>query len=287
MEVKALFWRRISRFGLGSENPKQTYQEKPMRHKELLAVLLLATLLCAAQSTTLYDSFDHKFLNPSRWAYAFCFSGSGLELECVREIRDEQLHVAHRGFGLTDSNSGLQNGGAGVGFANSETIKTIKTDVVVRSVLESPCAANPGYGSNAGIWGTFFNAGSGDPNDDVGAALNLKRVYSDPPGQLIVIGQTFHAGIYSSYFTIGTVSIGTPVTLTLSWDQPNHQFLISLTNKVTHVTTTGTMPYTFSDTTPVAGPAKTLGVGGFASNCTANSTSMYVDALFGKVYIGQ
>ena len=47
------------------------------------------------------------------------------------------------------------------------------------------------------------------------------------------------------------------------------------------------MPYTFSDTTPVAGSAMTLGAGGFAANCTANSTSMYVDAYFGNVYVGR
>ena len=56
----------------------------------------------------------------------------------------------------------------------------------------------------------FFNPGSGNPNDDVGAALNLKRVASDPPGQLQVIGQTFQAGIYSPYTSLGWVAIGTP-----------------------------------------------------------------------------
>ena len=45
------------------------------------------------------------------------------------------------------------------------------------------------------------------------------------------------------------------------------------TNKLTHVTTVGNMPYSFSDT-PVAGPAKVLQTAGFARNCTANSTSM-------------
>lgn len=258
-----------------------------MRHKGFLGVLLSATLYCTAQTTTLYDNFDHKLLNPSRWAYAFCFSGSGLELECVREIRDEQLHLVHRSFGLTNSDSGAQNGGAGVGFANSATIKTVKTDLVVRHLEESPCAANPSFGGGANIWGTFFNDGSGDPNNDVGAQLGLTRFASDPPGQLTVRGQTFHAGIYSNFFTLGTVSIGTPVTITLRWDQPNHQFLISLTNRVTHVTTVGTMTYTYSDTTPVAGSAMTIGVGGFAANCTANSTSMYVDAYFDNVYVGR
>jgi len=237
-----------------------------------LAVPLFASLLSTAQTVTLYDNFNQRFINPLRWAYAFCFSGSGLELECVREIRDEQLHIAHRGFGLTTSDTGAQNGGSGVGFANSQRIKTVRTDLVIRSLVEVPCAANsnPGFGGGANIWGTFFNDGSGDPNNDVGAQLGLTRFASDPPGQLTVRGQTFHAGIYSNFFTLGTVSIGTPVTITLSWDQPNHQFLIRLTNRETYVTTVGTMPYTYSDTTPVAGSAMTLGAGGFASNCTTN-----------------
>src|SRR5215469_3377891 len=200
-------------------------------HYRLVALLIFATLPCAAQTLRPYDDFDHKFIDLSRWAYAFCFSSNGPELECVREIRDERLHIAHRSFGLSNSNTGLLNGGAGVGFANSETIKAVKTDLVVRSVVQVPCAANPTYfyGASAGIWGTFFNDGSGDPNNDVGAQLRAGRLSSDPPGQLTVTGQTFHAGVYSDFFTIGTVAIGTPITITLSWDQPNHQFVIGFT----------------------------------------------------------
>ena len=78
-------------------------------HFRLVALLIFATLPCAAQTLTLYDNFDHKFINPSRWAYAFCSNTP--ELECVREIRDERLHLAHRTFGLTNSNTGQQNGG--------------------------------------------------------------------------------------------------------------------------------------------------------------------------------
>src|SRR5215469_13732922 len=256
-------------------------------HYTLGESLLFEALRCADEDLSVCENFKYKFINHSRWEYAFCFSSNGPELECVREIRDEQLHIAHRSFGLTNSNTGQLNGGAGIGFANSQTIKAVQTDLVVRSMVEVPCAvANPTYGASANIWGTFFNDGSGDPNNDVGASLGVTRFVSDPPGQLTVRGQTFHAGIYSSFFTIGTVAIGTPITITLRWDQPNHQFLISLTNKTTHVTTNGAMPYTFSDTTPVAGSAMTLGTGGNAANCTANLTSSYVDALFSNVYVG-
>lgn len=252
-----------------------------------VGLMIIVDWTCVAQNLIHYDDFGRRFINPSKWAYALCFSSNGPEMECVREIRDEQLHLVHRHFGVKVDDGGQQNGSALVGFANAQNIKAIRTDVTVRSNLEVACAANPSFGSNTGLWGTFFNAGSGNPNDDVGAALNLKRVASDPPGQLNVIGQTFHAGIYSPYTSLGWVAIGPPVAITLAWDQPNHQFAISLTNKITHVTTSATMPYTFADTTPVAGPAKVMEAGGFASDCTANATSLYVDAVFDNVYIGQ
>lgn len=256
-------------------------------YKKLVALLIFTTLPCAAQILKYYDDFDCRLINSSKWAYALCFSSSGLEMECVREISERQLHLTHRHFGVPADDGGQQNGSALVGFANAQNIKAIRTDVTVRSNVEVGCATNPSYGPNTGLWGTFFNAGSGDPNDDVGAELNLKRVPSDPSGQLNVIGQTFHAGIYSPYTSVGWVTIGTPVTITLAWDQPHHQFFISLKNKITHAVTSPTMPYTFSDLTPVAGPAKTMGAGGFASDCGANPTSLYVDAVFDNVYIGQ
>jgi hypothetical protein len=258
-----------------------------MKYKRLITLLIISTLPAAAQTLKSYDDFDHKFINSAKWAYAVCFSSSGLEMECVREIRDGQLHLTHRHFGVQADDGGQQNGSAVVGFANAQKIKIIRTDVTVRSNVEVACPTNPSFGSNTGLWGTFFNAGSGDPNDDVGAELNLKRIPSDPPGQLNVIGQTFHAGIYSPYTSLGSVVIGTSVTITLAWDQPHHRFGISLAKKNTDEVTTATMPYTFDDTTPVAGPAKTMGAGGFASDCSANPTSIYVDAVFDNVYIGQ
>jgi hypothetical protein len=38
-------------------------------------------------------------------------------MECVREIRDEQLHLMHRHFGVQVNDGGQQNGSALVGFA--------------------------------------------------------------------------------------------------------------------------------------------------------------------------
>jgi hypothetical protein len=145
---------------------------------------------------------------------------------------------------------------------------------------------NPSYGGNAGIVATFSNAGSGDPSDDVGAQLLLGREFSDPPGQLTVLGQFFQNGVYTNFF-LGNVSLGTPVTVTLAWDKPNHQFLTNWTNDLTHVTTQGTMPYRFSDITPAANPTKNLQVDTLPSNCTAAQTWVYVESIFDYVYVGR
>lgn len=256
-------------------------------YKKFLAILIFVTLPCAAQTLKLYDDFNHKFIDPSKWGYALCFSGNGLEMECVREINDGQLHLTHRHFGVRVDDGNLQNGSATMGFANANNIKAIRTDVTVRSSVEVPCAANPSFGSGVGIWGKFFNAGSGDPNDDVGATVNLGRHSYDPPQQLNLMAQVFHAGIYTQPALVGSTTIGTPVTISASWDQPNHQFTFHLTNKATHVTTSLNIPYTFSDTTLAADPGKVLEASGWASDCAANATSIYVDAVFANVYVAQ
>ena len=146
--------------------------------------------------------------------------------------------------------------------------------------------ANPGFGGFAAVLARFFNAGSGDPSDDVGASLHFGRVSSDPKGQLTVLAVSFHNGNYS-FIWLGNVLLGTPVTATLTWDQANHQFLFSWTNSVTHVKTNGAMPYSFSDTTPAADPTKSLELELFPANCTARQTWVYTDARFDNVYIGQ
>jgi hypothetical protein len=258
-----------------------------MQHKRLLAVLLFATLPCAAQTKILLDNFDHKYLDPARWyPVPACYSGAGLEMECVRVIEDEKLRLAHRNFGQRNSDSGSQFGWATAFINHAETVKRVTSDLVVRRIDAVPCAANPGFAGQALIDASFFNGGSGDPNDDVGAQLAFGRSPSDPPGQLVVYAQIFHGNQFGiGFVTLGNSALGTPMTASLAWDQPNHQFLASWTNKTTQVTTATTLPYSFSDIAPAVNPSKILEVSDFPSNCTANQTSVFVDALFGNVYI--
>jgi hypothetical protein len=258
-----------------------------MKHIRLLA-LLFASLSCAAQTKTPYDNFDHKFLSPSLWnPFPACITSNGRELECVRRIEDEKLHLANRSFGDRSSNTGLQDGFASIDFVNPNSIKSITTDIVVRSVEEVPCAANPGFGGSAIVYATFFNTGTaGDHNDDVSAQVVVGRAASDPPGQVTVSTSIQHHGDDIDGQSLGSVPLGTPVTVSLTWDQANQQILVSWTNKTTQAAVSTTLPYTFSVTAPAAVPLRRMQANGFPANCTANQTSVFVDAFFYNVYFG-
>ncbi|SRR6266567_1788689 len=256
-----------------------------MKYKGLLPVPLFASLFCAAQTTTLYDNFNRRFINPLLWNTS-CYTTS-LSQECATEIAAGRLRLARRITGNRDTNTGSQFGSASAFFFNPAVIKSITTDLVVQDIEESACIASPGSAGFAAINARFFNAGSGDQSDDVGASLHFGRADSDPRGQLTVLGNFFHNGSYNNFILLGNVAMGTPVTATLKWDQTHHQFLFSWTNNLTHVKTNGAMPYSFSDTTSAADPTKSLEEELLPQNCTATQTWVYTEALFDNVYIGQ
>lgn len=253
----------------------------------LVAVIAFATLPCVAQAQTqvLYDNFDSKFLNQSLW-YSVC-GGFSVTENCATDIQDEHLHLARGLTGNSDSNSGTNGGAATAFFIGPFAINSISTDIVVRNVEEIRCTTNTGFGGHADIIARFFNSGSGSVNDDVGASLFIGRGASDPKGQLYVMGNYFTNGDYSHVVWLTNITIGTPVTVTLRWDQPNHRFLYSVTNKLTLITSSGMLAYPYSDTMPAVDPEKHLDVEIFPANCTSNQTWVHADALFGNVYVGQ
>lgn len=257
-----------------------------MKHNVVFGFLLFTVLSCAAQSTRLYDDFNHRFLDPGRWSTMnACWTANGQEQECAREIQNGQLHLAHRNYGNRDADTGFQFGSANVVFAHPSWIKSITTEITVVQTAESPCTANPEFGAAAQIDATFFNTGSRNPSDDVAGHLAFGHNSTTPAGQTFVFAQISQGNNYFGYTSLGNVPIGTPVTATLTWDQPNHQFVVSWTNLMTNVTTAATMPYSFADTTPATNPSKDLSVNTFPANCTVKPAWVFVEATFDNVYI--
>ena len=113
------------------------------------------------------------------------------------------------------------------------------------------------------------------------------RVFTDPKGQITVFGQINQGPNFFFYTSLGTVQMGTPVRAALVWDQSNHQFLISWTDRVTGVKTKGTMPYSLNDTAPPTTPSGSLNVSTFPANCTANQTWVYMETEFDNVQIAK
>ena len=257
-----------------------------MRINQLLTVLLFSAALCAAQTTTtLYDNFNQRFLNQSLW-FSVC-GGFSVTENCATDVVAGNLHLARGMTGNNDTDTGQNYGQGTVFFLNPVGIKSIATDIFVLDISEVTCAANPDFGGHADIIARFFNAGDGTQDDDVGASIFIGRAASDPKGQLSIGANYFHGGDFSHFIPLGTVNIGTPITARVTWDQANHRFLYSWTNKLTHVTTPGVLTYNLSDTTPAADPEKHLDVEIFPANCTTSTTWQHAEALFDNVFVGQ
>jgi hypothetical protein len=280
-----------------------------MRHFELgirlhsLALVFAVALTPAAwaqkpqqtstQSSTqppsiLYDDFNQPLIDPLRWITGgACYSSNFNEMECVRAIQAGKLLLAHRNFGQRDSDTGNQFGSSFLNVINPGSIRSIAANIVVRDIEELPCAANPQFGGAVQINATFFNAGSGNSADDVGAQFALGHSFTDPRGQLFVFAQIFQGFNYFGFVPIGNASIGSPITATLTWDKANHQFIATETDDITHVKNQITLPYSFSDSTPATNPTKQLTVVNFPANCTSHAAWVYTEATFDNVRVGQ
>ncbi len=262
-------------------------------------LLIPACLFCvcfsaqaqSSQELSIYDNFNQQFLNPSKWATSSpCFTWS--VLECVREIQNGRLRLAVRGYGATNSNQGTQYGESELHFINPTPIRTIAAELVVRRTSAQSCAANanPDEGGHAHslLSGTFFNSGSGSPDDDVQAFLILDRFSSDPQG-VTSVGAFMHwQGQFFGGVGLGTVNGGQRIDAQLRWDRRNHQFVASWTDVATGNTTQAVMPYSMPDSAPAAAPDKLLGVRIFTPNCIG--TQMLVvdlETTFDNVRVGK
>jgi hypothetical protein len=252
-----------------------------------------------AQSSTnlvLYDNFDERFLDPSKW-YGLT-AANDRTLEFVREIQDDRLRLAVRTYGATNSNQGNQFGQSELHFTNPASVRSIATEFAIRRASALGCPTNPGMpsGGGASIIGRFFNSGSGNVGDDVDVNLIFGHSSDIPPGVAWVVvfmhwqGQYFYVGpggtISGQFVSFGSINVGQKVIAQLSWDQPRHQFVASFTDVVTGKVTQVLLPYTMPDTTPPASTDKVLAVRTSATNCVGTQTFADMEATFDKVWIG-
>jgi len=198
------------------------------------------------------------------------------------QIRDGKLHLAARNIGSNGGNTDIQWSQSDLFFVNANAITSITADVTVRSASGTNCPLNPAqHGAQVRIGGTFFNSGSGNSGDDLTA-----YVIANHYGQITDYGIWWGWENQSQWVHLTDFPMGTPVTTTIRWDQPNHRFIALLKVK-NGLYLMGTSSYAVPDSTPPASPSKSLSAATYAPNCTVQITTSEVEANFDNVIINQ
>jgi hypothetical protein len=249
--------------------------------------MLAVSTDCVAQNNPsdavdrVYDNFNEKWIDPTRWLTGppDCW---GLTLECVRQIRDGKLYLEVRNIGWSGGNSDIQGAVSDLFFPAANSITNITADVTVRSASGTNCPLNPQQsGAQVRIGGTFFNSGTGNPADDLSAYV-IANHHDDVVDYGIWWGwENQSQWVHLTYFPMGT-----PVTTTMRWDQPNHQF-IAILKTPNGLPVWGTSRYAIADRTPPANPSKSLSAFTYAPNCTVQMTTSEVEANFDNVIINK
>ena len=270
-----------------------------MKRIVILAVILLACLASAAQAqqqgnqnqngqgakVVYYDTFNERFLDLTKWLPWGPACVWGTTYECVREIQNGRLRVATRNIGAKDSDSGFQFTDNSLNFVNPNAINSITADATLSQFNGVPCSTNVDQLSIVvlKVTGLFFNTGTLDPNDDIGNDVYLWIDVSDP--KTVRVGDWCPACVGMGAY-MGTYPIGTPLTLSNTWDKTNHQFIATV--KITGDSGQGkrfVVPYLTSDTTPPVNPSKELLTYVYSANCSSAQTSTYFEAFFDNVII--
>lgn len=268
-----------------------------------LFVLLAIVTVAQTESLVTYDHFGGSFIDPAKWTvFAPCATvtlspsvqaQNPSTYDCVREQRDDALRLGLRAYSSNTSDTGILFSGSGVQFRNPGGINTIQLKTTINSFSSAGCPANPEPAHPQFlISGRYFNTGSGNSQDDVQAYVMIERTSDDLslPQTTLRVGAFMSVG--STFFNnvdLGTVQIGEEATLTLTWKPAEKIFLAQVVRQQTMpLVEEQAMPYSQPDSLPPSFPFKSIQVGTFVPNCTANVAfaAMKARIAFVKVNAG-
>jgi hypothetical protein len=239
-----------------------------------LALLLGFDLPAAASALSprfvLYDGFNGRLINPARWVSAS--SCGPTSLECTQEIRAGALALRVRTYGgePDEFGGGSQFASSALALRTDRALAAmaIAAHLQVRATSAAGCPTNADDAhGQALITGTFFNGGSGDPDDDVTAYLQLDRYSFEPEGQVRVGGFLSFQGQFFGNVELGLVDVREAVQVQLIWDAPGGRFLVRLFPRV-GPQVEAEMPYAMPVAGPPAAPQKTIQANVFVPNCS-------------------
>jgi len=262
----------------------------------IFSMAMLGSFAHALEPFALYDKFSSKILDETKW-YGSETIAAGVDiLEQVRQISGGRLHVLSRFYGNMSSNTGTSRGFYKLEFANPDPITAMEATVQVKSVEADGCAANSTPTDvSAAIQGAFFNTGTPTPGSELNDVLGLIYIQrasnsTDKPGILEVRGAisqcndaTCATYTVLNSTTLGTIKAGATTTLSIQWDQPNHQFIFKF-GKLAPVH----LAYAVSDTSSPGLNFKDLRFRNYIANCmTPPRLIAFMEAYFGNVFVNQ
>jgi hypothetical protein len=250
--------------------------------------------VAAQQPLVMYDDFNARFIDPSRWyGQDFGFSETDRR-EQVREIQGNALRLASRLFSDPASGGPSRNGGSRVRFTQPADIRTIQADVRVMAVeaVGCPTGGAPALARLA-IQGFFFrdaaatstvgNAGM------VSAALRVGRASNSafPANQVSGVAQVFRCEDASCGITttLGTASLGRvqlqqKATARLEWAEAEGHFAFTLGHHDAVV-----IPYAVA-VSPAPEGSRIIDVSNSTPSCGPSARSLsYVEALVDNVQV--
>ena len=254
----------------------------------LVAGVAVAQGAKAAEPYRAYDRFGDPLISPARW----------FEAERVRVVKGGQLNLMQRTWSLSFSDSGLVPTNWSSSFTDPASITQMRALATVTGLETAACPPNPAIAdARARIIGSFFNVGTPTPGSQVNDVIAQVRVFrasnsADAPGLLRVQGilslcttaDCAAATTVGNVVELGTVAVGTPVTLELQWDQGGKAFTFSRDGGAS----IGTVGYAFPDTTPPSSLFRQLSTRVNVPNCqSAPAVSGLVDVRFDNVFVNR
>lgn len=266
-----------------------------MRHAAIVFCLLLLPTLSLAQRQTssiqLYDNFNTSWLDPTKWAAIptcsatpFLDTTASINLvDCLRAIQGHKLRLMVKAYGHIDSDTDRQLGPSELYFANPNNVHTIHATFRIARTESTACPTN-GTDSFGQVMagGNYFNAGTGDPKDDMTAIILIQHMATDAPGIANAGAALFSQNGGFGWVDLGSHDVGEVLKMSISWNQTSHLFTFSLTGSSgIH---SGQLSYVVSDILPPTAPMKLLAARAFVPNCSSQLTSAHMDVVFHEVF---
>jgi len=260
------------------------------------ALLLLGVPGQSQAQLVLYENFNVKRIDPSKWQGGEFEVSGAPNTETARRIEDGKLELSLTSYGSTGSDSGT----AGItstrlGVTNPAAVTTLQAAVTVMSATVNGCAANmmTATRARANLFGSFFNdgtsPGAGNLTGDIRAVLH--KVRDSILGDRIEAFLNRCTDLACSSSTQLGFQVFTTVwekeeadTLRVQWDPDNKRFLYSV-NPGTGGEETIALGYAVSDALPPVSAFKQLSVGSSVANCTTGRPSATIKARFDNVRV--